>query len=103
MSKIGTKRQVPPSDSPRKTKKQDTELMLLTEQRNELKDLVTKIGNVFTSPPPPSPVPFKNTSSRVTVLLNAVELALSDIPEHLHFRCLIGLLQYLEDFHNNNK
>ncbi|XP_024887047.1 mucin-2-like [Temnothorax curvispinosus] len=103
MSKITTKRKVPPPDSFATRKRQEIEAVnkSFIEQNKELTDLAAKIGEAITTqsaqPSAPSAV-VSNASPGVQPMLSAIGFALSAIPEHALLECLISVLQHINDF-----
>ncbi|XP_071581582.1 uncharacterized protein [Temnothorax nylanderi] len=103
MSKISTKRKVPPPDSFATRKRQEIDAVnkSFIEQNKELTDLAVKIGEAITTPPAQPSAPsavVSNASPGVQPMLSAMGFALSAIPEHALLECLIGVLQHINDF-----
>ncbi|XP_029678810.1 uncharacterized protein LOC115244930 [Formica exsecta] len=87
MSKIGTKRKVPPSDSFATKKRQEINAVSKSfiEQSKGLTDFAAKIGEAITAPPPQpstSSTVVSNASPDIQPMLSAIGFALNAIPKH---------------------
>lgn len=101
VSKIGTKRKVPPPDFFASKKKQETDVnKCLIEQSKGLTDLAATIGQALTTQTSPPNVPsvVNNASSCTQIMLSAIGLALNAVAEHARLDCFVGVLQYICEF-----
>ncbi|KYN17595.1 hypothetical protein ALC57_10110 [Trachymyrmex cornetzi] len=101
VSNISTKRKVSPCDSfaIKKQREEDAVDKSLIEQSKGLTNLATKIGQAIMAPSPNVlPAPTNNASRGIQPMLSAIEFALGIIPEYAQLQCLIGVLQYINDF-----
>ncbi|KMQ82100.1 family transcriptional regulator [Lasius niger] len=108
MANISIKRQVPPPDSFAIKKRQEADAVnkSLIEQSKGLTDLAPKIGQAIMAPPQPPSAPSaaaSNASPGIQPMLSAIGFALGAVPEHAQLECLIGVLQYINDFSKKNK
>ncbi|CAL1681086.1 unnamed protein product [Lasius platythorax] len=114
MANISIKRKVPSPDSFVIKKRQVTIKDLLTdtvnksliEQSKGLTDLAAKIGQAIMAPPQTPSAPSaaaSNASLGIQPMLSAIGFALGAVPEHAQLECLIGVLQYINDFSKKNK
>ncbi|XP_071554219.1 uncharacterized protein [Temnothorax nylanderi] len=107
MSNISNKRKAPPPDNFAFKKRQEADAVnkILIEQGKGLTNLAAKIGEAIMAPPPPPKSPsvvVSNTSPGTQPMLSAIGFALSTVPEHTQLKCLIGILQYINDFSNKS-
>jgi len=107
MSNISTKRKVPPSDSFAIKKRQEADAVnkSLIEQSKGLTELAAKIGQAIIASPSPQNTPsvINNVSSGTQAMLSTIGFALSAISEHAQLECVIGILQYINDFSKKSK
>lgn len=71
---------------------------MLMKQNETLADLATKISQAISPPAAPNVSSVDKAPFGIQPMLNAIEFALRIIPEHSQLRCLIGILQYINDF-----
>lgn len=107
LSNISTKRKVPVPDSfaaKKKRQEEDAVNKCLIEQSKGLTDLAAKIGEAITVPSPTSSTLstiVSDVSSSIKPMLSAIGFAPSSILEKVQLECLIGILQYINDFSKN--
>ncbi|XP_032689889.1 uncharacterized protein LOC116853120 [Odontomachus brunneus] len=104
ISSINTKRKVPTLDSFANKKRQEVDTInkTLTEQSKGLTDLAAKIGKAITVPPPNVPPAIVSDAfSDIKPMLSAIGFALGVVPKNVQLECLIGILQYINDFSKN--
>lgn len=102
MTKIGTKRKIPPPDlttNNSKKQHQDPDVIMLSQEREGLTKLITEFGKKISGTPPA--LPSNVSSSSTQPMLSAIELALRETPEYAKIRCLIGILQYINNFNES--
>ncbi|XP_032690169.1 uncharacterized protein LOC116853281 [Odontomachus brunneus] len=104
ISSINTKRKVPTPDSFVNKKRQEVDTInkTLIEQSKGLTDLAAKIGKAITVPPPNVPPAIVSDAfSDIKPMLSAIGFALGVVPKNVQLECLIGILQYINDFSKN--